>query len=129
MRSTLVLAAVLLAGFAFVPTAGAIGRTCNTTPDVQVCYDPYTLSCFIGATYDVGPVSGSDCVNWCRIVPCPGPVASLQAFAVSGCVTPVSGGDIEETYCVHPGDTGCLVEHREVTFTGTTDTCTGLPLP
>ncbi|GEM_PF-5101498 len=55
-----------------------------------------------------------------------GALAAPSAAAASNCVTLLQGGDIGETYCIHPDDTSCLVEHREVTFTGTTVTCTGL---
>ncbi len=102
----------------------SVSLSCVGTATNRVCYDPYDLACFVGVQFSVSAVSGSACVDWCKLVPCPGPVLTSS---IATCATPVSGGDVEETYCVHPSQPSCLVEHREVTFTGTTDTCTGVP--
>ncbi|MEA3200004.1 MAG: hypothetical protein QOE90_1432 [Thermoplasmata archaeon] len=102
----------------------SVSLHCVGTATNRVCYDPYDLSCFVGVQFSVSAVSGSACVDWCKLIPCPGPVIGSS---IGSCVTPISGGDIEETYCVHPGDHACIIEHREVTFTGTTDTCTPVP--
>jgi hypothetical protein len=94
MRTTLLLAILLTSGVSVValaPVASAspVGcvpvvtfNTCceSSALGVAVCYDPYDLPCFVGATYNVGPVSGHTCVNWCRILGCPGPLVETRAL-------------------------------------------------
>jgi hypothetical protein len=102
---SLLLATAAFTGVALLPSASADVSKCAQGAGVRVCYDPQDQACFIGADYHVWAVSGQDCVDWCQILPCPGPViASSPAMSIPDplCFSQVDDmiNDGGTTYCV-----------------------------